>query len=155
MKALRLSKYLIVPALLLAAGCSTSNIPFNRNALSGLQSGVTTLEQINERLGAAPVQVYRQPEGPFMARWEAGTSFIPNALYWRQEIWIDFDAAGRYRRIVNEVNMSKVQAEDADSKPMPSPVRPLQQDKTASGGALGSIRLTPIEAPSLVLPMVN
>ncbi len=155
-------KWLALPALLLAAGCSGSAIPLSGGSLGALQPGVTTLAQISESLGADPVAVYREAEGPFMARWASGASLVTDALYWRQELWIAFDADGRYRRVVNTVNISRpgevqeaaaVSSSGASLAPGPGQAPHAPGGDMSLGGPLGSLGSQPVDSPVAVFPV--
>ena len=86
------------------AACTTTGRSFNADAMRHFVPGQTTLEQAREWIGE-PVALYQQPGGPTMARWARRDSAVADALYLTRELWLDFDAQGRYLRVANRINV--------------------------------------------------
>lgn len=105
-------------ALLLAAGlvlsaCTTSGQVFQADAVGRLQPGVTTFDQAVAALGASPVDVYRAVDGSFLARWAQKYTWMTDALYWRREALLAFDAHGRFIRQQDGINIPATPATPA------------------------------------------
>ena len=89
------------------AACTTSGRSFDSSALSVLAPGHTTLEEASALLGADPVNVYRRLDGSATARWAHKASFVPDAVYFSQELWLEFGPDGRYQRVVESNNIPR------------------------------------------------
>jgi len=101
------------------SACSTTGDSFHSLGLSSMVPGQTTLAQASDLLGAAPVDTYAHGDGSVLARWAYKMSLVTDAVYARQELWLEFGPDGRFERVVRKVNVP--------SNPAPSP---------AGGGAL-------------------
>lgn len=101
----RLWKLLIAGAVVAIAGCSTTGNTFDTTDLRFLVPGETTLAEATELLQGEPVNVYRQLDGSAMARWAHTASLATDAVYFNQELWLAFDASGRFVRIVKSNNV--------------------------------------------------
>ncbi|NYT87059.1 hypothetical protein [Pollutimonas harenae] len=93
--------------LLLAAACSTTGSNFDTSAMSMLVPGVTTLDEASVLMHAEPVNVYRQLSGAATARWAHKATLATDAVYFNRELWLAFDANGRYSHIVKSVNIPR------------------------------------------------
>ena len=93
--------------VLAAAGCSTTGSSFDTSALPLLVPGVTTLDEASALMHAEPVNVYRQLDGAATARWAHKATLATDAVYFNRELWLAFDAAGRYTHIVKSVNIPR------------------------------------------------
>lgn len=103
----------ITTAAAAIAGCSTTGRSFDASAIGLLQAGVTTLDEAKVLMGADPTDVYRQADGSATARWAHKASFVPDALYFRQELWLAFGPDGRFQRIVESVNVPRAYLAEA------------------------------------------
>lgn len=103
---------LLCAALALAA-CTTYGAAFDSSTLDRLVPGETTLAQTSILLQAAPANIYRQTDGSSMARWAHHTSFVADAVYFHQELWLAFDANGRYAYRVRSDNVPAAHALEA------------------------------------------
>ena len=88
---------------LLLAACTTTGRSFDASAMRHFVPGETTLAQARAWMGE-PVALYQQVGGNTMARWARSDSLVADALYLNQELWLDFDAQGRYLRVANRIN---------------------------------------------------
>lgn len=93
--------------LVIVAGCVSSGQFFDSSALHLLQPGVTTLEEASVLMQSPPVDVYRAPGGPVLARWAHTASLVTDAVYMNRELWLRFDAAGHYVAIDRSVNIPR------------------------------------------------
>lgn len=87
------------------SACSTTGDSFRSTALSSLVPGRTTLAQATDLLGAAPVDTYAHGDGSVLARWAYKVSVVTDAIYARQELWLEFGPDGRFERVVRKVNV--------------------------------------------------
>lgn len=87
------------------AACSTTGRAFDSSRLGEIVPGQTTLEQTIDILKADPENIYRGRDGSAMARWAHKTSVVVDAVYYRQELWLQFDHHGRFDRVLNKVNI--------------------------------------------------
>lgn len=151
----RTKKALAVSALCLVAACASTGTSFNGHGLGVLQPGVTTLDQIKHELGAEPVAIYRETGGSFMARWAYSESLITDIAYQQRELWINFDAAGRYSRTVKAVNVPW--PKEPSTEPVAVVVQPQQTSELPQqlGGPLGSLGVQEVGTPALALPVGN
>src|SRR3546814_572499 len=94
-------------ALTLAAACSTTGNNFNTSAMGLLAPGVTTMDEASAIMRAEPVDVYRQWDGAATARWAYKATLATDAVYFNRELWLAFDAGGRYSHIVKSVNIPR------------------------------------------------
>lgn len=141
------------------AGCTTSGQPFQTNGLQQLVPGQTTFAQAVAALGAEPVDVYRSAEGAFMARWAQKTSVVTDALYWRKETWLTFDAGGRFVREVANINaVPPKTGSDAQSTPESSQsstvrvVAPTARQAPADPSAAGVDSALPEQGDIVIAP---
>src|SRR5690606_5518050 len=101
----RASRALALSAVAILAACSTTGNRFDTADLRFLVPGETTLAEATELLQGEPVNVYRQLDGSAMARWAHTASLATDAVYFNQELWLAFDASGRFVRIVKSNNV--------------------------------------------------
>ncbi|HEU0230707.1 MAG TPA: hypothetical protein VFR20_09045 [Burkholderiaceae bacterium] len=87
------------------SACSTTGDSFRSAALSSMVPGRTTLAQASDLLGAAPVDTYAHGDGSVLARWAYKVSVVTDAIYARQELWLEFGPDGRFERVVRKVNV--------------------------------------------------
>lgn len=118
----RLFRLALAGALLALAGCSTTGTSFDASRLDLLVPGSTTLNQASALLGADPVDVYRRGDGSALARWAHRASFVPDAVYFNRELWLQFDHYGQFERVVKSVNVP--QSGQVKSHPQAAPVAP-------------------------------
>lgn len=104
---LLLRSFLMAGALALV-GCSTTGNQFDTTDLRFLVPGETTLPEAVALLQGEPVNVYRQLDGSAMARWAHTATLATDAVYFNQELWLAFDAYGRFDRIVKSNNIPHV-----------------------------------------------
>jgi hypothetical protein len=96
-----------VACVLVLAGCSTTGNSFDTSALRFIMPGQTTLAEASSLLGASPVNTYQQQDGSLMARWAHNASLMTDAIYFNQELWLDFGPDGRFVRINKSVNIPR------------------------------------------------
>lgn len=104
---LLLRSFVMVGAIALV-GCSTTGNQFDTTDLRFLVPGETTLPEAVALLQSEPVNVYRQSDGSAMARWAHTATLATDAVYFNQELWLTFDAYGRFDRIVKSNNIPHV-----------------------------------------------
>lgn len=105
--AVRAGLVAVVAALCLSAlpACSTTGQSFHSLALSRIVPGQTTLDQASTLLGAEPVDTYARNDGSVLARWAYKASMVTDAIYARQELWLEFGPDGRFQRVVRKINV--------------------------------------------------
>jgi len=118
------------------AACSTSGRSFDTTAIGQIIPGQTTLEQAATILRAEPENIYRQRDGAAMARWAHKTSVLTDAVYFRRELWLQFDQNGRFQHVVNRVNVI--------SDPGPAPQE--TQTHTGSNPTAAASAFDPVSA---------
>jgi len=101
----RLVRLLTLGVAIALVGCSTTGKQFQTADLRFLVPGQTTLLEASELLQSDPVNVYRQLDGSATARWAHTTTLATDAVYFNQELWLAFDAYGRFVRIVKSHNI--------------------------------------------------
>ena len=102
----RALRVLAVGALLSSlAACYTTGRSFDTSEMSRIIPGHTTLEQASTILKAEPDNVYRQLDGSATARWASKSTLLTDAVYFRRELSLRFDSAGRFQRVVDSVNV--------------------------------------------------
>lgn len=87
------------------AACSTTGRSFDTSEMSRIIPGQTTLEQASAVLKAEPENIYRQRDGAAMARWAYKATALTDAVYFRRELWLQFDREGRFERVANRINV--------------------------------------------------
>lgn len=124
------------------SACSTTGDSFHSLGLSRIVPGQTTLAQASGLLGAAPVDTYAHGDGSVLARWAYKISLVTDAVYARQELWLEFGPDGRFERVVRKVNVPS------------DPARPpAREDAPVHGGAGAARGATPVPATSWGEPM--
>lgn len=98
-------KAVLATVLLVLAGCTTTGSTFNASRLDLMTPGSTTLSEASALLKADPVDVYAQGDGSVLARWAHRASFVPDAVYFNRELWLQFDQYGYFERVVKSVNV--------------------------------------------------
>lgn len=93
--------------VLVLAGCNTTGSSFDTSALRFIVPGQTTLAEATALLGASPANTYQQQDGSLMARWAHNASLMTDAIYFNQELWLDFGPDGRFVRINKSVNIPR------------------------------------------------
>jgi len=63
------------------------------------------LQEATALLQGDPVNIYRQADGSAMARWAHTSTLATDAVYFNRELWLSFDAYGRFQRIVHSNNV--------------------------------------------------
>lgn len=109
----------LAAAVLSMAACTTTGRTFDTSELNRIVPGQTTLEQTVAILKAEPENVYRQLDGSATARWASKASVLTDAVYFRRELTLRFDSAGRFQRVVDQVNVSG----DVGQAPQPAVAR--------------------------------
>ncbi|WP_394065163.1 hypothetical protein [Alcaligenes sp. WGS1538] len=104
-------------ALTALAACATQGNSFEAAGLNHMIPGQTTRAQAEVLLHAPPHQVYRQLDGSELAVWLHGATVATDALYFRQELWLTFDAAGRFQQVVKRNNIPRTYREQAPTRP--------------------------------------
>ncbi|MGE4368206.1 MAG: hypothetical protein AB7E12_00865 [Burkholderiaceae bacterium] len=94
-------------ALVALSGCTTTGSSFDSSALPALVPGQTTMAQASALLKSDPVQVYRRLDGSATAIWAHKASWVPDAVYFNQELWLAFGPDGTYQRIVKGTNIPR------------------------------------------------
>lgn len=89
------------------SACNTTGNSFDTSALRFIVPGQTTLAEATTLLGASPVNTYQQQDGSLMARWAHNASLMTDAIYFNQELWLDFGPDGRFTRINKSVNIPR------------------------------------------------
>lgn len=97
----------IAVCVLSLSACNTTGNSFDTSALRFIVPGQTTLAEATTLLGASPVNTYQQQDGSLMARWAHNTSLMTDAVYFNQELWLDFGPDGRFTRINKSVNIPR------------------------------------------------
>lgn len=141
-------RFLVITALVLA-GCSTTGSTFDASALDMLTPGRTTLAQASALLQSDPVDVYPRGDGSVLARWAHKASFVPDAVYFNRELWLQFDQYGYFERVVKSSNVpqaGRAGRASPDNRTMPAPDK---APDTAPGHAV------PIQTigPAVTLPV--
>lgn len=150
---------------LVLAACTTTGRSFDASAMRHFVPGETTLAQARAWMGE-PVALYQQVGGHTMARWARLDSLVADALYLNQELWLDFDAQGRYLRVANRINVPlpaqtprRDDAGAAGSWPAPAEPAPGWPAPVPAAAAVETTPLTvvapaaPAPAPATSLPV--
>jgi hypothetical protein len=105
----RVLKLIVIAAaaLTMLVACATTGRSFDSSALELLVPGQTTLAEASALMDSDPVDVYRQLDGATTARWAHKASFVPDAIYFNQELWLAFDAQGHFLRVVETTNIPR------------------------------------------------
>ncbi|MBB5213387.1 hypothetical protein [Parapusillimonas granuli] len=90
------------------AACSTAGRNFDTSSLYLVTPGQTTLQQASALMHADPVDVYRQSDGSVIARWAYKSTLATDAVYFNRELWLSFGPDGRYERVVNAINIPRM-----------------------------------------------
>lgn len=98
-------RLLLLGAIFVLAGCSTTGNRFDTTDLRFLVPGETTLAEATELLQGEPVNIYRQLDGSATARWAHTATLATDAIYFNQELWLAFDSYGRFVSIVKSNNI--------------------------------------------------
>lgn len=85
--------------------CTTTGRSFDSSQMHLIVPGQTTIEQASQILKAEPENVYRQRDGAATARWASKASVVADAVYFRRELSLSFDNAGRFVRVVDKLNV--------------------------------------------------
>jgi len=101
----RLFRVLLLGGAITLAGCSTTGNQFDTTDLRFLEPGYTTLPETVALLQGEPANVYRQADGSAIARWAYTASLATDAVYFNRELWLAFDSAGTFQRIVKSINV--------------------------------------------------
>lgn len=143
-RAFRLFRVLLAGGTLTLAGCSTTGNQFDTTDLRFLEPGYTTLQEATALLQGEPANVYRQADGSAIARWAYTASLATDAVYFNRELWLAFDSAGTFQRIVKSTNVPHANLyQDGRRVDVPlSSVAPRQWAGPA----------TPVAAPAPVQP---
>ncbi len=104
-------------AVMALAACATQGNSFDASGLNQMVPGLTTRAQAEALLHAAPHQVYRQLDGSELAVWLHSATVATDALYFRQELWLTFDAAGRFQQVSKRNNIPRTYREQAPTRP--------------------------------------
>lgn len=100
-----LRSVMAVAVAAILAACSTTGKPFDTTDLRFLVPGETTLQEAQQLLQGDPVNIYRQNDGSAIARWAHTSTVLTDAIYVNRELWLAFDAYGRFERIVKSYNV--------------------------------------------------
>ena len=95
---------LLATAVFISA-CTTTGRSFDSLALAKFVPGETTFQEAVKLFGAEPDNTYAQLNGSMTARWAYKGSVLTDAIYFRQEVMLRFDPAGRFERVVDTVNV--------------------------------------------------
>lgn len=106
-------KTLIGLCLLTLVACATQGSSFKASGLNDLILGQSTRADAELSLQGRPHQVYRQLDGSEMAVWFQGTTLATDAVYFRQELWLQFDAQGRFQQVVKRSHIPSMYREQA------------------------------------------
>lgn len=87
------------------AACSTTGNSFSSLALSRIIPGQTTQQQASEILGAQPASEYCRNSGACVVRWAHKFTWVTDAAYLRQELWLQFAPDGTFQRVVKKINL--------------------------------------------------
>jgi hypothetical protein len=87
------------------AACSTTGNSFSSMNLNRIVPGRTTQAQASDILGAQPVSEYCRGNGACIARWAHTFTWVTDAAYLRQELWLQFGPDGTFQRVVKKVNL--------------------------------------------------
>ncbi|HRL20472.1 hypothetical protein [Alcaligenes sp. SDU_A2] len=96
--------------------CATQGNSFQASGLNQMVPGQTSRAQAEVFLQAPPHQVYRQLDGSELAVWLHGATLATDAVYFRQELWLRFDAAGRFQQVVKRSNIPPTYREQAPTR---------------------------------------
>src|SRR5690606_24630530 len=96
----RASRALALSAVAIPAACSTTCNRCDTADLRLFVPGETTLAEATQLLQGEPVNVYRQLDGSATAPGAHAATLATDAVYFKQELWLAFDSAGRFVRIV-------------------------------------------------------
>ncbi len=108
-------KTLIGLCLLTLAACATQGSSFQASGLNQLVLGQSTRADAEQSLHGRPHQVYRQLDGSELAVWFQGSTLATDAVYFRQELWLQFDAQGRFQEVVKRSHIPATYREQARS----------------------------------------
>ena len=95
----------LLAASFVVASCTTTGRTFDSLALAKFVPGETTFQEAVKLFGAEPDNTYAQLNGSMTARWSYKGSVLTDAIYFRQEVMLRFDPAGRFERVVDTVNV--------------------------------------------------
>lgn len=104
-RAVRIARAVLLSGTVVLAGCTTTGNRFDTTDLRFLVPGETTLQDATLLLQGEPTNVYRSVDGASIARWAHSASLVTDAVYVTQELWLAFDAHGRFLRVVKSHNI--------------------------------------------------
>lgn len=128
----RVLRAVVLACVATLAACTTTGNRFDTADLRFLVPGETTLSEATQLLQGEPVNVYRRLDGSAIARWSVTDTLATDAVYFNQELWLAFDSAGRFERIVKSNNVPMAnQFRDGRRVDLPTP-QPVQQAQPPS-----------------------
>src|SRR3546814_11199865 len=86
--------------------------------------------QASDILGGEPVNIYRRLDGSLVARWAHSASLVTDAVYFRQELWLEFGSDGKFDRVVKKVNIHL--GAHAAIEPLPLAPSPMAASRATS-----------------------
>src|SRR5699024_3810507 len=113
----RLAAFVLVAGL---AACTMSGTTFDTSSMDLLIPGLTTLDEASALLKSEPTDVYRQQNGAATARWAHHSSLLTDAIYYNRELWLYFDEAGVFQRIVKSNNVPMAEQKIGKREPATS-----------------------------------
>lgn len=100
--------------------CSTYGSKFESKGLQLFIPGVTTRMQADEYLRGAAYKSYQQLDGSETVVWLQRTTLATDAVYFNQELWLQFDTQGRFVRVVKRDNIPLIYTEQEAPRPVGS-----------------------------------
>lgn len=97
--------------------CSTYGSHFDPKGLTLLMPGVSTYAQAEDSLRGPAFNTYRQLDGSQTAVWLQRNTLATDAVYFNQELWLQFDAQGRFVRVVKRENIPLIYKEQQAPRP--------------------------------------
>lgn len=112
---IRLNAASVLCGLLMA--CSTYGSSFEPKGLTLLIPGVSTQAHAEDYLRGPAFNIYRQLDGSQTAVWLQRNTLATDAIYFNQELWLQFDAQGRFVRVVKRENIPLIYKEQEAPRP--------------------------------------
>ncbi|HUH60900.1 MAG TPA: hypothetical protein VL001_12615 [Candidimonas sp.] len=139
----------VAACVLVLAGCNTTGSSFDTSALRFIVPGQTTLAEASSLLGASPINTYQQQDGSLMARWAHNASLMTDAIYFNQELWLDFGPDGRFVRINKSVNIPRANMyKDGHVVNTVQPPAATQYAAPQLAPTVTTVPATPVPAPA-------
>lgn len=90
----------ISSTVLIITACAQTGYSYSTSQFSSIKAGESTLDDVNEILGAHPTNVYRALDGSFTAMYSHKATLLTDAIYFNRELLLAFDNEGKFKNIV-------------------------------------------------------